>query len=88
MMAWMRLVGRQRQQVDDRHALGRALALGDLVGPQPVHLAPVGEEQQVGVGGGEDDVADEVVALAAWRPPRPRPPRPWVWKASASTVFT
>ena len=53
----------QRQQVDDRHALGRALALGDLQRPQAVDLAEVGEEQQVGVGRGEDDVADDVVGL-------------------------
>ena len=58
-----RLARLQRQQVDDRHALGRALPLGDLQRPQAVHLAAVGEEQQVGVGGGEDDVADEVVGL-------------------------
>ena len=58
-----RLARLQRQQVDDRHALGRALALGDLERPQAVHLAAVREEQQVGVGRREDDVADEVVGL-------------------------
>ena len=58
-----RLAGLQRQQVDDRHALGGALTLGDVEGPQAVHLAEVGEEQQVGVGRGEDHVADEVVGL-------------------------
>ena len=57
----------QRQQVDDRHALRRALALGDLQRPQAVHLAEVGEEQQVGVGRGEDHVAHDVVGLQLGR---------------------
>ena len=63
MIAWIFSPGLQRQQVDDRHALGRALALGDLERPQAVDLAAVGEEQQVGVGRREDDVAHDVVGL-------------------------
>jgi hypothetical protein len=58
-----RLAGLQRQQVDDRHALRRALALGDVHRPQAVHLAAVAEEQQERVRRGEDDVAHDVVGL-------------------------
>ena len=47
-----RLVGLQRQQVDDGRAPRRAVLHRDLVGLEPVHPAPVGEEQQVGVGRG------------------------------------
>ena len=57
------LVGLQRQQVDDRHALGGAFTLGDVERPQAIHLAPVREEQQVRVRGGEDHVAHDVVDL-------------------------
>ena len=81
------LVGRERQQVDDRHALRRALPLGDLVRAQPVHLAPVREEQQVGVGRGVKDGLTRSSSLSL-APATPRPPRPWVWNASASTVLT
>ena len=66
----------QRQQVDDGRAPGRALLDGDLVGPQPVHPAPVGEEQQVGVGRGVDDPADHVLFLQPGRPARPGRPGP------------
>ena len=75
-MAWIRSSGRQRQQVDDGRAPGRALLHRDLVGPQPVDPAPVGEEQQVGVGRGVDDLGDEVLLLelgALRRPGRPGP---------------
>ena len=57
------LVGLQRQQVDDRHALGRALAFGNLERPQTVDLAAVREEQQVSVRCGEDHVTHDVVDL-------------------------
>ena len=39
--------GLERQQVDDRRPPGVAFLHRDLVGPQPVDLAPVGEQQQV-----------------------------------------
>ena len=58
-----RLVRRQRHQVDGGGAPGRALLHRDLVAPQPVDLAPVGEQQQVGVGGGVDHLADQVLLL-------------------------
>ena len=87
MIAWICLAGLERQQVDDGGAAGRAVLHRDLVGLEPVHPAPVGEEQQVGVGRGVDDVGDVVLVLAAWRPATPRPPRPWVRKASAATVL-
>ena len=51
------LVGPHGQHRLHQHALGGALLAGDLVGLDPVHLAPVGEEQQVGVGGGVHQVA-------------------------------
>ena len=57
------LAGLQRQQVDDRHALGGALALGDVHRPQAVDPTTVAEEQQERVSRGEDDVVDDVVGL-------------------------
>ena len=59
------------QQVDDRGALGRALLDRHLEGPQPVHLPPVGEEQQVGVGRGVHDPGDQVLLaeFGALHPP-------------------
>ena len=53
----------QRQEVHHGLALGLAPALGDLVDLEPVHLAEVGEEQQVGVGGGDEQVLDDVLLL-------------------------
>src|SRR5712691_8124257 len=53
----------QRQQIHHRLALGLASALGDLVHLQPVHLAEVGEEQQIGVGGGNEEIFDDVLFL-------------------------
>ena len=35
----------------------------DLVGLDPVDLAPVGEEQQVGVGRGVEELGDEIVVV-------------------------
>ena len=51
-----RLVGRQREQVDDGRAPWPCAPSSGSRGPQPVDLAPVGEEQQVGVGRGVDDL--------------------------------
>jgi hypothetical protein len=55
------LAGLQLQQVRHRGAAGGALLLRDLVGLEPVHAPEVGEEQEVGVGGGGEDVADVVL---------------------------
>ena len=53
----------QRQHVDERAALGRALRLGQLVDLRAVDLAAVGEEQQVVVRGAHEQVLDEVAVL-------------------------
>ena len=61
------------ENVDDVGALGGLAALGDLVALLPVHLAGVGEEEQVVVGGGGKHVhhavlvpgGDTFAALAA-----------------------
>src|SRR5919108_250414 len=45
----------------DRFALGLASALGNFVHLEPVHLAEVGKEEQVGVGGGDEEVFDDVL---------------------------
>ena len=58
-----RLVRRQRHQVDRRRAPGGPVLHRDLVAAQPVHLALVREEQQVGVGRGVHDLADQVLLL-------------------------
>ena len=74
MRAWMCSPGRQRQQVDDRRAPGRALLDRHLVGPEAIDPAQVGEEQQVGVSRGVDDLGDQVLFLqvgALHPPPAP-----------------
>ena len=61
------------ENVDDVGALGGLTALGDLVALLPVHLAGVGEEEQVVMGGGGKHVhhavlvpgGDALAALAA-----------------------
>src|SRR4029079_13091306 len=45
-----RLTGLQRQQVDDRHALGRSFTFGYVESSQAIHTAAVAEEQQERVG--------------------------------------
>ena len=45
----------------DEHAFGAAVFARDLVGTNPVHLAPVGEEQQVSVCRGVQHVLDDVI---------------------------
>ena len=55
------LVGLELEQVDDRRAARGALLLGDLVRLEAVDPSQVAEEQQVGVGGGGEDVGDVVV---------------------------
>src|SRR5438105_1471721 len=55
-----RLALAEREQVDHGLALGLAPALGDLVDLQPVHLAEVGEEEEVRVRGGDEEVFDDV----------------------------
>ena len=72
-----RLVRLHVDEVDDRHALGRAAGVRQLVDLELVDLAPVGEDEQ------------RVLVLAArmcWTasssrmvtPVTPRPPRCWV----------
>ncbi len=53
----------QGQEIDHGLALGLAPALGHLVHLEPVHLAEVGEEQQRRVGGGHEEVLDDVLFL-------------------------
>src|SRR5262249_9332123 len=53
----------ERQEVHHRLALGLTAALGDLVHLEPVDLAAIGEEQQVRVGGGDEEVGDDVLFL-------------------------
>ena len=53
----------QRQDVDERAALGGARGLGQLVDLRAVDLAAVGEEQQVVVRGADEQVLDEVAVL-------------------------
>ena len=55
------LAGLQLQQVRHRRAAGGALLLRDLVRLEAVDAPEVREEQQVGVGGGGEDVADVVL---------------------------
>ena len=54
---------REVQEVDERLAPGVPLGLGDLVDLQPVDLAVVGEEQEVGVRRGDVHVLDDVLLL-------------------------
>ena len=57
------LVLAERQQVDDRAALRLARAERQLVHLQPVDLADVGEEEDVVVRRGDEEVLDVVVVL-------------------------
>ena len=50
-----------RHQVDDRLALAAGPDVGDLVDLEPVGAAAVGEDHDVGVGGGDEQVADEIL---------------------------
>jgi hypothetical protein len=53
----------ERQQVDDRATLGLARAERQLVHLQPIHLSDGGEEQDVVVRRGDEQVLDVVVVL-------------------------
>src|SRR5262249_52468654 len=53
----------QREHVHDGLALGLAPAFRNLVHLEPVHLALVREEEQVRVGGGDEEVLDDVLFL-------------------------
>ena len=53
----------QLHQVHDGLALALRPDVGDLVDLQPVDPAAVGEDQDVGVGGGDEEVRDEVLVL-------------------------
>ena len=55
----------QRHQVGDGLALARGAELGNLVHLQPVHAAGVGEHQDVIVGGGHEQVLDEILLARA-----------------------
>ena len=57
------LVGLDGDAVDHRLAPRRAARLRDLVHLEPVELARVGEEEQVVVGAGDEEVLDPVVVL-------------------------
>ena len=65
-------------QVDDRLALAARARRRDLVHLEPVGPAPVGEEQDVAVRRGDEQVLDEVVLRGAL-PMRPLPPRRCCW---------
>src|SRR5262249_3963552 len=53
----------EREQVDHRFAFGLAPALGDLVHLQPMHLAEIGEEEEVRMRRGDEKVLDDVLFL-------------------------
>src|SRR5262249_32975150 len=53
----------QGEHVHDGLALGLAPALGNLVHLEPVHLALVREEEQIRVGGGDEEVLDDILFL-------------------------
>ena len=54
-----------RDEVGDRLALAARADVGDLVDLQPVAAAAVGEDHDVGVGRGDEEVADEVLLARA-----------------------
>ena len=54
-----------RHQVRDRLALAARADVGNLVDLQPVGAAAVGEDHDVGVRGGHEQVADEVLLARA-----------------------
>ena len=64
-IAAMLLALLHRHQVRDRLALAVGADVGNLVDLQPVDPAAVGEDQDVGVGGGDEEVADEVLLARA-----------------------
>ena len=51
----------ERQHVGHGPARRGPAPFGDLVDPQPVQLAPVGEAQQIRVGAGHEEMLDEVI---------------------------
>ena len=55
----------QMQQVDDGLAPRGPAALGNLVDLEPVDLAEVGEDKDVGMGGGDEEPFDEILLLRA-----------------------
>ena len=57
--------GCKLHQVHDRLALALRAHVGDLVDLQPVDAPAVGEDQDVGVGGGDEELVDEVLVLAS-----------------------
>ena len=62
MMASIRSSGLHRQHRLDEDPFRGSLLARQLVRPDPVHLAAVREEQQVGVGGGVEHMGDDVIA--------------------------
>src|SRR5690606_149939 len=62
-------------QIDDGGTPGAATGFGDLVAFEPVHPAPVGEEEDIRVRRGDDEVFHEVLRLSAeGRDAAPAPP--------------
>src|SRR5207248_2061843 len=59
------LVFLKRQDVGDRAAYAGAAHLRDVVDLKPVELAAVGEAEQVGMRGGDEEVLDKVVLAGA-----------------------
>ena len=55
------LVGLQGKHIMDENTLGGTVLARDFVRPNPIYLSPVGEEEQIGVRRGMDDVVDDVI---------------------------
>src|SRR5262252_3636795 len=69
------LARRQADQVDDGLAFARRRGVGDFVDFQFIDLPLVGEDHQVAVGRGDEDVRDDVLRPRA-HAPAPGPPAP------------
>src|SRR5581483_1883544 len=68
-----RLSRLQRNQVADVFALAGGADIGNLVHLQPVHAPGVGENQNVGVGGGDEQMLDKIL-VARLHPGAAGPP--------------
>ena len=67
----------QVQQIDDRPAAALAAELRQVVDLLPVDLAVVGEEQQIIVRAGDEQVLDRIFFLGLRARSIPLPPRRW-----------
>ena len=63
------LVAFELDEIDDRLALAARSDVGDFVDLQPVHPAAIGEDHDVGVGRGHEEVADVVLFARAHADP-------------------